>query len=123
MCLKQGDGHKIFLERERESNYNLLVYGASKSAGIIYDKKHQKLDNSDGRTAFYITVGQMKHTNITIKTDPNNKVMPTQFFEGSLSQFLFNTQFITIFSSVFGFCSLLELRVGCLPFLNRKRQN
>ncbi len=60
----QFDAQKKFTEYERESNANLLVYAANQSMGT------DAFDRSAGRSVFYVTVGQMKHTKIAIK--PNN---------------------------------------------------
>jgi hypothetical protein len=51
---------------ERKINADLLVYPAVKSTGTKCD-----LDHSGGRSVFYVTVGQMKHTKIII----NDKVI------------------------------------------------
>jgi hypothetical protein len=64
--LKQG-ASEIVEKYELESNTNLLVYAAGRSTGIKYDKKNEGMDRSGGRTVFYVTVGQMKHTKIILK--------------------------------------------------------
>jgi hypothetical protein len=70
----QFDAQKKFTEYERESNANLLVYASNQSMGT------DAFDRSAGRSVFYVTVGQMKHTKIAIKPN-NDKVTVFLFLE------------------------------------------
>ena len=67
----------MFKKYERKSNANLLVFSAGKSIGMTNDT----FDRSGGRSVFYVTVGQMKHTRIIIKQfEPEDKVITAQDF-------------------------------------------
>ena len=60
---------EVIKNREIDSNLKRLVYAAGESKGIKYEKKQRKNDITCGRTVFYVTVGQIKRTKITIKQD------------------------------------------------------
>jgi hypothetical protein len=68
--LKQ-DNHtpEVIKKREKNSNLKRLVYAAGESKEFKYDEKKRKNDITCGRTVFYVTVGQIKRTKITIKQD------------------------------------------------------
>ncbi len=65
---------EVIKNREKDSNLKRLVYAAGENMGIEYDKKQKKNDHTCGRMVFYVTVGQIKRTKITIKQD-KDKVM------------------------------------------------
>ncbi len=72
---------EVIKNRERDSNLKRLVYaagGETESTGIKYDKKQKNYDHTCGRTVFYVTVGQIKRTKITIKQD-KDKVKTVKF--------------------------------------------
>jgi hypothetical protein len=64
----------MFKKYERKKNANLLVFSAGKSTAMTNDA----LSRSGGRSVFYVTVGQMKQTKITIKQiESEDKVITT----------------------------------------------
>ncbi len=72
--LHQDEAPDTIKEKERARNFNRLVYAAYQSTGVKYHKNQNELDHSGGRPVFYITVGQIKRTKITIKPDGDKVV-------------------------------------------------
>jgi len=71
LTTKQGKAPKLIQDKEREIYLNRLVYAATESTKIVYDKKSEELDHSGGRDVYYVTVGQIKRTKIVIKNAIN----------------------------------------------------
>ena len=81
--MRQDKAPKLIQDMEREVYLNRLVYAATESTEINYDKKSEGLDHSDGRDVYYVTVGQIKRTKIVIKNTKQDgtKVILMQTFD------------------------------------------